>query len=198
MTRDPHDSNRSRLVIVESIGGAILVIGGVLLGRVGGVVDYVGLLIVFFGGWALVHAILVGSGLINPTKPTATRSGPPAQKVAADPLALRTRRERIIRIEIISGAGSAVIGAAFQAGGHTLGQVSLVLFGWAARVRSAPDADAVRGHARQAPQPLLDRPCGPALTGVSSPRSRSAERSARWLRVWLGERSQADRRAGRG
>jgi hypothetical protein len=132
MVRDPHDSDRSRRVVVESVCGAILVIGGVLLGRLGGIVDYVGLLFVFFGGWALVHAILVGSGLIKLAKQTTTRSKPRAPTALTHPAALRARRARIIRVEIISCATSAALGAAFQAGSHTLGEVSLVLFGWAA------------------------------------------------------------------
>jgi len=108
MVRDPHDSDRSRRVVVESVCGAILVIGGVLLGRLGGIVDYVGLLFVFFGGWALVHAILVGSGLIKLAKPTTTRSESRARTVVADPAALRARRARIIRVEIISCATCAL------------------------------------------------------------------------------------------
>jgi len=132
MVGDPHDSDRGRRVVVESVCGAFLVIGGVLLGRVGGIVDYVGLLLVFFGGWALVHAILVGSGLIKLATPSTTRSEPRAPTVVAQPAAMRARRARIIRVEVISCAACAALGAAFQAGGHTLGEVSLVLFGWAA------------------------------------------------------------------
>jgi hypothetical protein len=73
MARDLHDPHRSRRIVVESICGAILVIGGVLLGRVGGIADYVGLLFVFLGCWALVHAILVGSAASS-FRPAATPS----------------------------------------------------------------------------------------------------------------------------
>jgi hypothetical protein len=128
MANDPHASDRFRLVFLESICGAILVIGGVLLGRVGGIVDYVGLLLVFFGGWALVHAILVGSGLIKLPPP------PPARdtETRAQPASVRARQTRIVRIEIVSCILCLALGAAFETGGHTLRDVSVGLFGWAA------------------------------------------------------------------
>jgi hypothetical protein len=43
-----------------------------------------------------------------------------------------SRRRRIVRTELVSGVGCALLGVAFRAGGHTLQEMSLFLFGWAA------------------------------------------------------------------
>jgi hypothetical protein len=40
-----------------------------------------------------------------------------------------TRKRRILCIELATCLGSAILGAAFRTGGHTLHSVSLVLFG---------------------------------------------------------------------
>jgi hypothetical protein len=132
MRRAPDDFHRNRAVAVESVCGAAMVVGGVLLGRLGGIVDYVGLVFVFFGAWALGHAILLGSGLIRPAMPTATSPDPRLQPTRAPSDVAQRRREHIIRIEIVSCLGCAVLGGAAQAGGHTFHEVSYVLFGWTA------------------------------------------------------------------
>ncbi|HEY1778150.1 MAG TPA: hypothetical protein VGG41_18480 [Solirubrobacteraceae bacterium] len=131
MTGPAPDRGRGRVVAVESGVGAILVIGGVLLGRVGGIVDYVGLALVFLGGWALVHAILVGMGL---TKLPATATAPPTltSPRREQPASIRARRGEIIRIELISCICCAALGAIFETGGHTLREIAFALFGWAA------------------------------------------------------------------
>jgi hypothetical protein len=119
------------MVVVESVSGAILVIGGVLLGRVGGTVDYVGLGLVFLGGWAIVHAILVGMGLTKlPDTATAARTVTPRRR--EQPASLRARRAEIVRFELISCISCVAIGAIFEAGDHTLREVAFALFGWAA------------------------------------------------------------------
>ncbi|MGH2851104.1 MAG: hypothetical protein ACRDLP_10855 [Solirubrobacteraceae bacterium] len=86
----------------------------------------------FLGGWALVHAILLGSGSFK--MPDAATPSPRARTPAtrAQPATIRARQARIIRIELVSCVASVALGAAFEAGGHTLRDVSLGLFGWAA------------------------------------------------------------------
>ena len=130
-SRSSSAAQRGRRVVVAIVCGAILVVGAVVLGA-GGIADYVGLLVVSFGGWALVHATLVGSGLIELAAPATTRSESRAPTAVAHPAATRARRARIIRVEVVSCTACAALGAAFEAGGHALGEVSLVLFGLAA------------------------------------------------------------------
>jgi hypothetical protein len=40
------------------------------------------------------------------------------------------RKRRIMRVELTSAIGSAIIGAAFLAGSHTMREMSIFLFGW--------------------------------------------------------------------
>jgi len=44
---------------------------------------------------------------------------------------LAGRRRRVLRTEIATGGGSAIIGAVFLAGSHTMREMSIFLFGWA-------------------------------------------------------------------
>ena len=45
---------------------------------------------------------------------------------------LAEHRRRIMRTELTTGIGCALLGAAFLAGGHTQREMSIFLFGWAA------------------------------------------------------------------
>jgi hypothetical protein len=65
MASDPGDSERTRVAAWESVCGVVMLIGGVLLSRVGGVAGIVGLGLLFLGIGGLGHAVLYGLGLVD-------------------------------------------------------------------------------------------------------------------------------------
>lgn len=65
MTGDTADSERTRVAAWESVCGAVMLIGGILLTRLGGVADIAGLGLLFLGIGGLGHAVLYGLGLAS-------------------------------------------------------------------------------------------------------------------------------------
>lgn len=59
----PESSERTRVAAWESVFGAVMLIGGLLLAKLGGVADIVGLALLFLGACGLGHAVLLGLGL---------------------------------------------------------------------------------------------------------------------------------------
>jgi len=55
----------------------------------------------------------------------------PASKRIPTAAELAQKKRKIMRVEMISGAGCTIIGAAFLAGSHTMREMSIFLFGWA-------------------------------------------------------------------
>jgi len=72
MTNDPEHSGRTRVVAWESVSSAAMLIGGLLLSRLGGL-EFVGLAVMLLGVGGLVHAALYGLGLAS--LPTADDEG---------------------------------------------------------------------------------------------------------------------------
>jgi len=60
---DPKDSERTRVAAAESVCGAVMLIGGLLLIRLGGIAGAIGLALLFLGVGGLGHAVLYGLGL---------------------------------------------------------------------------------------------------------------------------------------
>jgi hypothetical protein len=56
----------------------------------------------------------------------------PASRRAPTAAQLAERKRKIMRTELSTGIGCAIIGAAFLAGSHTMREMSIFLFGWAA------------------------------------------------------------------
>jgi hypothetical protein len=56
----------------------------------------------------------------------------PAGRRALTPAQLAERKRTIMRTELITAIGCAIIGAVFLAGSHTMREMSIFLFGWAA------------------------------------------------------------------
>ena len=54
----------------------------------------------------------------------------PARRIPTAAQALE-RKRRIMRVELSTCIGCALIGSAFLTGGHTLREMSIFLFGWA-------------------------------------------------------------------
>ena len=65
MAGHPEDSERTRVAAWESVCGAVMLIGGALLTRLGGVADIVGLGLLFLGVGGLGHAVLYSLGLAH-------------------------------------------------------------------------------------------------------------------------------------
>jgi hypothetical protein len=66
VARSPRDSERTRVAAWESVCGAVMLIAGLLLSRTGaGIVDVLGLALLFLGVGGLGHGVLYGLGLVN-------------------------------------------------------------------------------------------------------------------------------------
>ena len=65
MISRPEDPERARVTAWESVCGLVMLIAGVLLTRLGGVADVVGLAMALLGVGGLGHAVLYGLGLAN-------------------------------------------------------------------------------------------------------------------------------------
>ena len=63
MTPDPQRSERTHFALWQCVFGTVMLVGGLVLTRLGGFADVVGLLLMFFGVSALGLALLYGTGL---------------------------------------------------------------------------------------------------------------------------------------
>jgi hypothetical protein len=61
----PEGSERTRVAAWESVCGAVMLIGGVLLARLGSIAGVIGLGLLFLGIGGLGHAVLYGLGLVD-------------------------------------------------------------------------------------------------------------------------------------
>lgn len=55
---------------------------------------------------------------------------PASRRIPTD-AELAARKRKIMRTELSTGLGCAILGAAFLAGSHTMREMSIFLFGWA-------------------------------------------------------------------
>jgi hypothetical protein len=62
---DPEDTERTRVAAAESVCGAVMLIGGVLLIGLGGIAGAIGLALLFLGVGGLGHAVFYGLGLVD-------------------------------------------------------------------------------------------------------------------------------------
>jgi hypothetical protein len=59
------DQERTRAAAVESIFGAVMLLGGIILIMVGGFAGTIGLVLIIVGAAGAAHAVLLGLGLVD-------------------------------------------------------------------------------------------------------------------------------------
>jgi multisubunit Na+/H+ antiporter MnhG subunit len=59
------DQERTHAAAVESIFGAVMLLGGIILITVGGFAGTVGLVLIIVGAAGAAHAVLLGLGLVD-------------------------------------------------------------------------------------------------------------------------------------